>query len=214
MVPAVIPISLDNLKISLEILSFAKEIQIDVVDGIFVENISWPYKPKGDISKIKDLIQKFNIEIDLMAKNPIDDAEKWLEIGVASLVFHLESLEKPEEIFELKKNYNFNLGISINNTTHLEKIYPFLSQVDYVQLMGIAEIGSQNQPFDNSVLEKIIILKSLYPEIIISVDGSVNLETIKILKETGVDRFVVGSAILKSANPEKSYDELLKIIEN
>jgi len=78
--------------------------------------------------------------------------------------------------------------------------------------MGIDEIGSQGQPFDVRVLERIATLRALYPNQILSVDGAVNEENILSLKNAGADRFAVGSNILKVTNPKAQYEKLLKIV--
>lgn len=210
--PAIIPKSITDLRSSLDKVSFSDAIQIDVVDGKFVDNISWPYYPKGDVSDITFDIKEKNIEIDLMVFNPISAAHDWLNAGAKTLVFHIESLsENFSEVFDLKNKYNFKLGLSLNNDTSISLLYPYASDIDFVQLMGIAKIGVQGQPFDSRVLDRIITLRALYPNLLISIDGGVNLDTIEILKKTGVNRFVVGSAILNSPQPKDIYEEMLKI---
>jgi ribulose-phosphate 3-epimerase len=78
--------------------------------------------------------------------------------------------------------------------------------------MGIHDIGSQGQPFDTEVLERIKHLKNLFPELIISIDGSVNEKTIPLLLEAGADRFVSGSAILNDENPKSAYERLSALV--
>jgi pentose-5-phosphate-3-epimerase len=74
--------------------------------------------------------------------------------------------------------------------------------------MGIKHIGSQGQPFDERVLERVAKLRALYPSRTISIDGSVNRETLPQLKAAGADRFVSGSAILNQPDPVLAYTEL------
>ena len=100
--------------------------------------------------------------------------------------------------------YNvFKFYRKLNITTPHETLYPFIEQLDFVQFMGIAEIGFQGSTFSESVFAKIEDLRNRYPELIISVDGGVNLEVAKRLVETGVNRIVVGSAIFGKNDREK-----------
>lgn len=215
--PAIIPRSLADLKDTLAKVSFADSVQIDVVDGKFVENISWPYEPAGEPLEISQELSARNAEIDLMVADPINAGKKWLEAGAKALVFHVESLKpgEMEEAIDLRHDIkDFRLGLSLNNETPLESIYLYVGDIDFIQLMGIAAIGSQGQPFDPRVLERIIALRTLYTSIDISIDGGVSAETIGELRKAGADRFVVGSAILKSADPAAAYADLLKIISS
>ena len=102
------------------------------------------------------------------------------------------------------------LGLAINTTTPLSAIEQYLDRIDFVQCMGIEHIGQQGEPFDPRVLEQIKSLRSIYPEIIISVDGSVNEDTAPLLVQAGANRLVVGSALIHS------YDvrETIKFMEN
>lgn len=211
-IPAIIPKSLDNLKESLELVSFASAVQIDLVDGIFVLFESWPYNPAGDIHDAMGLISNQEIEVDLMVDNQIDVANEWLNIGAKRIIFHLEGLSEPQSALLLKKEDN-EIAFSIKNDTPLDELYLYIDRLDFVQLMGIAEIGQQGQPFDSRVLDRIAILRSLYPNLIISVDGGVNKDTIKLLKVAGANRFVAGSAILASQNPKNTYKELCRLVE-
>lgn len=211
-IPAIIPTSEAHLKESLAKLSFAEEIQIDVVDGDFVEFSSWPYDPKGSPVNLKEDFQKFLIEVDLMVAHPENAVDAWQKAGVRKFVVHLESLENPFHFFRAMKTKSIELGLSILNDSPLEHLYPYLDQISYVQLMGIEKIGQQGQPFDSRVIDRIATLRALFPRLVISVDGSVNKETIKSLKDAGADRFVAGSSVLKAEDPKAAVVELLKII--
>lgn len=212
-VPAIIPSSLDNLKDSLQKISFVNEVQVDVVDGQFVSFISWPYKPKGVPVEIKSETDKFTLEVDLMVNDPFEAAKNWIEAGADMLVFHVENLDF-KRFQEFTLNTSVTVGISALNKTNLEKVLPFVEISDYMQLMGIAEIGAQGLPFDETVLDRIKFIKNKFPKKMVSIDGSVNKDTVGVLKEAGADRLVSGSAILKSVNPTESYRELLQLTNN
>jgi len=90
-IPAIIPKSVNELKQKLDLLSFAKFIQIDVVDGEFVDSISWPYDPAGDVVEVKSLLLHKTFEVDLMTMDAFEAGKKWNQVGANALVFHLES---------------------------------------------------------------------------------------------------------------------------
>ncbi|MEZ4104268.1 MAG: hypothetical protein R3B60_03200 [Candidatus Paceibacterota bacterium] len=209
-VPAIIPKSLEDLELSLDKVSFTDEVQIDVVDGVFVPSVSWPYFPQGRPFEIEKKIKEFTVEIDLMVKNPIEEAKEWIEVGVEMLVFHIEELDY-KSFKKFIDNTSISVGVSVLNKTSFDNIIPYIEISDYIQLMGIAEIGSQGQPFDSSVLDKIRLIKNKFPDKMISIDGSVNKDTIADLIEAGADRLISGSAILKSDNPLESYKKLLEL---
>ena len=96
--------------------------------------------------------------------------------------------------------------------TPLDTLVEYAESADYIQLMGIHDIGSQGQPFDEAVFAKIEQMKSRFPNKPISVDGSVNAQTIVRLKNTGADRFIVGSAITLDTQPAAAHRALSLLI--
>jgi ribulose-phosphate 3-epimerase len=211
-VPAVIPKSKAHLDSALRVISsFTHEVQIDIVDGRFVPFVSWPYEEKGDVEDLRELGEGFRIEVDLMIRNPEEVVESYLKAGVRQIVIHLESTEVFAEILAFKNKYDFRVGLSIDNGTPLELLLNNIERADYVQLMGIAQIGSQGQGLDERVLSTIGILREKHPKLLISIDGSVNRDTVMRFREAGADRFVSGSAILDHQDPRKAYQELLSL---
>jgi len=210
-VPAIIPTSVDDIKTTLSKLTFVSEIQIDVVDGEFVPFTSWPYSPEGVPSEVHTETDSFTLEVDLMVADQFKAANDWIEAGADMLVFHIEDIDL-QTLTNFVQTTSISIGVSARNDTPLETFLPYIKIADYVQLMGIAEIGTQGQPFDERVLERIITIKESFPNHMISIDGSVNKDTITRLHEAGADRFISGSAILGADDPETAYNELSKII--
>lgn len=209
-VPAIIPKSAEEVRVLAKTLSFSPELHLDVVDGVFVSAVSWPYSPTGNPVEVKSATDIYTLEVDLMVQNPLEAADTWLQAGADMLVFHVEtiSLDAFTRFAELT---NISVGISALNDTSFSVLEPYLAVADYVQLMGIAKIGSQGQPFDTRVLERIALLKERYPLLMVSVDGSVNAETIPGLVKAGADRFICGSAIVHADNPESAHQALSKL---
>jgi ribulose-phosphate 3-epimerase len=116
-----------------------------------------------------------------------------------------------EEILKHRDAQGYELGIAISNTTPLETLMSACANVEYVQLMGIHDIGAQGQSFDTEVLERIKKMKDRFPGLSISIDGSVNEKTLPLLIDAGADRFVSGSAILGDEHPVAAFERLSKL---
>ncbi len=210
-VPAFIPKDIEEVITFAKTLSFSQELQLDLVDGNFVETVSWPYSPTGDPMSVKSKLDIYTLEVDLMVSDPIGAAKDWLKAGADMLVFHVETLSLEEFRF-FTDEINISIGISAHGETSLDVLSEYAQYADYIQLMGIYDIGAQGLPFDEAVIEKVHELKRRFPEKSISVDGSVNSETISRLDKAGVDRFVCGSAIVLQPDPEEAYENLKKLI--
>ncbi len=211
MVPAIIPKSLEHLRETLEKVSFSPEVQVDLVDGKFAPTISWPYEPTGEPMDIKRELDRFTLEIDLMVNEPIKAAYDWLEAGADMLIFHIESLPL-EALKGFAETCHCSVGVAAHGDTTVETIAEYAKYADYIQLMGIREIGAQGQDFDESVLERVEELRRLFPDKMIAVDGSVNEETILKLKKAGVTRMIAGSAIVLQDDSEAARDRLSALI--
>jgi ribulose-phosphate 3-epimerase len=208
-VPAIIPTSFDHLRETYEVVkSFARELQIDVVDGRFVPFTSWPYRGSGSVMLLREFAEHMILEVDLMIASPEDALPLYVDAGVQKVVVHLESVTDLERILGHRSSHDYELGFSIRNDTPLEVLTDVIHEADYVQLMGIRDIGSQGQQFDREVLTRIRVLRTSYPELTISIDGSVNRETLPLLRNEGANRFVSGSAILGADEPSSAYELL------
>ncbi|HEU4677149.1 MAG TPA: hypothetical protein VFS75_00330 [Candidatus Paceibacterota bacterium] len=210
-IPAIIPESFQMLEAALStVRGFGREAQIDVVDGAFVPARSWPFT-EGDVSDLARLSPAFILEADLMVEAPEDAIPGFSRFGVRKMVVHAESVRDWDRIREQRAKLGFSLGLSILNDSPLSLLLDRVSHIDYVQLMGIKTIGVQGEPFDERVLERICAVRAQHPDLMISVDGSVNETTLPKLIEAGADRFVVGSAIFDAPNPAEAYGRLTRI---
>ncbi len=210
-VPAVIPKSQAEVVEMSSRLSFSHEFHLDLVDGKFVTSVSWPYDPEGVPMTVKPYLDKYTLEVDLMVAEPLKAAVEWSEAGADMLVFHVETISL-ESFRIFSENTAVSVGVSAHGDTPLETLIEYIKEADYIQLMGIYEIGSQGQPFDEMVIEKISKLKELFPDKSITIDGSVNKNTIKRLCDAGADRFICGSAIVLQENPERAWHDLGELI--
>ena len=161
----------------------------------------------------------FDFEFDLMIKDGIDHFEFFTRLGAKRVVFHLEAEDenKLKEFIESMDPYireNVEIGLSIKNDTETIKLDKFINIIDFIQLMGIKEIGYQGEPFDERVLVKIKEIKEKYKDIIISIDGSVNENTSSALVKAGADRLVVGSYLNGRLDIIETIKELESLDKN
>jgi ribulose-phosphate 3-epimerase len=213
-VPAVIPKDQAEVINFANKLRFSPEFHLDLIDGKFVSSICWPYEPSGEAVSVKSKLDVYTLEVDLMIENPIEAANEWIEAGADMLVFHVETIGLEQFKNFANKVRKVSLGVSAHGETTLETLAEYAKEADYIQLMGIREIGAQGLPFDEEVINKIAWLKERFPLLSITVDGSVNEHTIKRLAEAGADRFICGSAIVGQPDPEKAHAELSKLINS
>ena len=206
-VPAIIPASQSVVEEAAQTLRFAPEFHLDIVDGAFVPTVSWPYDPPGEPAAVARQLAAYTLEVDLMVAQPLPAAAAWLAAGADMLVFHVETIS-PAELTQFMETHAVTVGVSAHGATEFDTLRTYAALADYVQLMGIREIGAQGQPFDPRVLDWIAQVSKEYPELMISVDGSVNTETIAQLQVAGADRFVCGSAIVGQDDPEAAYQSL------
>ena len=212
-IPAIIPQSYDDLVQTIALLQGLPEVHVDVVDGKFVSAISWPYKENDDVSKAYELLRPFSLEVDLMVENPLRAAEAWLKAGADQLVFHIETIEA-KVLERFTQTHDVTVGVAMSRVTPSENLFPYLPFVEYVQVMGIATIGAQGQPFDSSAIERIKTIQKKYPAMPISIDGSVNKDTLPLLKKLGLHRFILGSAIVGTKNPKKAYQDFTELVRS
>jgi ribulose-phosphate 3-epimerase len=160
---------------------------------------------------LKNYTALMTIEVDLMIHEPERALPVYVEAGVQKVVVHLESTTHFADIVDHHRSHAYALGLSISNDTSLDSLMSAIPYADYVQLMGIRKIGSQGQQFDTTVLERVRVIQKEYPTLTISIDGSVNEDTLPLLREAGGNRFVSGSAILGAVDPLRAYEVLVAL---
>ncbi len=216
-IPAILVKDYEEMKNKIALVrGMVPVVQIDICDGIFVPSKTWPFATGGanDIYFQKILQEEIGMpfweeldfELDLLVSDAVENFDIYTKLGPKKIIFHLEAVgDKIEfkDFIEGLDSYvrdSIQIGVSINPTTPVEEIFPFVNIVDFVQLMGIDVIGFQNQEFDSKVLEHIKTLKEKYPDLKVSVDGGVNKNTAPLLREAGADAIVSGSAIFNSGD--------------
>ena len=215
-VPAVLPKDFAELGEKIDLVrGFTKVAQIDVCDGQFVPSASWPYRKEDDsfariISQEDGLPgwETINFEIDLMANKPEEVVEEWVSAGATRIIIHAEARgDVAGAIASLAGRVEVGLAFSIDSQVPAE----LPAGVDFIQLMAIDHIGFQGEKFDEKVLPRIADARAKHPDMVISVDGGVSLETAPLLIAAGATRLIVGSAIFNSDNYIEAIERFKKL---
>jgi ribulose-phosphate 3-epimerase len=230
-VPAILPTSRHDLDEKLaRLVGIATEIQVDVVDGHFASPASWPYVGGFDLAQLVaeggtiPLFEQFHIEMDLMTQKPEEVTGSWIAAGATRILAHVESTNYlPQLVTDLRVKYGhekgfandfLSFGLALNIDTDLGLLEQYLDDIDYVQFMGIKNIGKQGQPFATEALNKIAVFRKKHPDMQIQVDGGVNFESAPLLLAAGVSRLVVGSALWKAPDLKEAYQRFVELTES
>jgi len=218
LLPALMPKTIAELEKKLTwVRGVTPWVQLDVMDGEFVPNTSYPYVAPGKLSIENEqlpYIDDFKYEFDLMVRNPHGVIGKFMHLGASRMVFHYESASVAELHHALHETRQFDVqvGMSLSNDTPISVLREFLPEISFVQVMGIARIGFQGEPFDTRALMRLHELRATYPDLILSVDGSVNTNTARKLADAGATRLIAGSAVWEKRDPLSGLRELSSVL--
>ncbi len=214
------PKSLRDLEAQLErVRGETSEVQIDIVDGMFAKNTTWPYKDREAFQKIISgdeglpLWEEFDFQFDVMAVHPEQITTDLILAGASSIIVHAKSegsMQALDGLQSARKEDDFpvSVGIAILPDADAESLTPFDGLYDFIQVMGIARIGFQGEAFDSRALALVRKLRETYCDTMIQVDGGVSLENVRALVDAGASRLVVGSVIFTADDSRASIDRL------
>ena len=211
--PSILACDFKNLDKEMNKIIKAKAdwVHLDVMDGVFVNNISFG-------TPIAKAIKDYPIfkDVHLMICDPLKYVDVFASLGADLITFHLETVKSKRKIKELiNKIHNLGLacGISIKPNTEVSEILPYLASIDLVLVMSV-EPGFGGQSFMENALPKIKELREYIDnnclEALIEVDGGIDNNTGKKCIENGADVLVAGSYIFKNENIKEAIKSLKK----
>ncbi len=207
--PSILAADFGNLSRDCQIVnkSNADWFHLDVMDGLFVPNISFGMPVVRAIRKMT----KKPLDVHLMIIEPERYIDKFVDIGSDILTVHIEATSQMDNILDKIKKSSIKSGIAINPDTPINKLEEYINKVDLVCLMGV-HAGFGGQKFIEKTFDRLVELQSLInsknSSAVIEIDGGVdNTNSIK-LKSLGADILVAGSYIFKSADINNAIDSL------
>lgn len=176
----------------------AKWLHLDVMDGNFVPNISFGADIIKSIKPYTDLY----FDAHLMVEKPEWYIETVAKAGVDSITIHVEATNHLHRALQMIKSVGIKAGVALNPATDIEVLDNVIDLIDLVLVMTVNP-GFGGQKFIDNTLQKIKRIREKYPHIDIQVDGGINNETAKLVKEAGANILVAGSYVFKGDYNEK-----------
>ena len=210
--PSVLAADFSNLQRDIEMIneSDADWFHIDIMDGVFVPNISFGMPVLRDIKKHA----KKTIDVHLMIVNPDQYIETFSELGADILTVHLEACTHMHRTIQAIKATGMKAGIALNPHSSVNQLKDVIKDIDVVCLMSVNP-GFGGQSFIENTFDKVKELKDLIQstgsECQIEIDGGVTNKNAKKLVQAGANILVAGSYVFKNSNPTETISKLIKL---
>ena len=209
--PSLLAADFANLQAACEMInkSEAEWLHLDVMDGVFVPNISFGFPVMEAVKKhcTKPL------DVHIMIVNPEKYVKRFAEAGASVLTFHYEAAENPDAVIEQIREAGISPGISINPDIPVKVLEKHIEKVDLVLLMSVFA-GYGGQKFIEESFDRLKELKEIVdrknPNCLIEVDGGIGTQNAEKLFELGANVLVAGNSVFRAENPMETIKKLLE----
>lgn len=186
----------------------ADMLHLDIMDGHFVPNLTFG---PGIVKQVRS-ITHLPLDAHLMITNPADFIDKFIDAGVNYLSFHIETDTNYVSLFRKIRKLGVKAGIAINPETSIDALPGIIDEIDYVLIMSVHP-GFGGQAFIEESVEKVRKTKVIIGsrKIEIEIDGGINYQTAKLVKEASVNILVAGNFIFKSDDYAKTIAGLRNV---
>ena len=209
--PSILSADFGNLERDVKMIdrSEAEWVHIDVMDGVFVPNISFGFPVVKSVRKATDKV----FDVHLMIVEPEKYVKRFVEAGANYVTFHHEACANPRATIADIRSVGAKAGVSIKPATPVEAIFDYLGEVDMVLVMSV-EPGFGGQSFMPHSLDKVRALRKEITEkgynCLIEIDGGISTKNAREVFDAGVDVVVAGSSVFGSENPEQTIIDILE----
>ena len=191
----------------------ANYLHLDVMDGMFVPNISFGAPVISSLRKKSKLF----FDVHLMIREPIRYIEDFTKAGADIITFHLESCKDPDAVIREIRARDLPCGLAISPATPVEAILPYLSKIQMALVMTVVP-GFGGQAFMPNCLEKVRVIRRIAErdglKLDIEVDGGINEENVGLATAAGANVIVSGSTIFRSKRPKQTIANMQKAAKN
>ncbi len=205
--PSILAADMGNLENGIQLCeqSGADQLHVDVMDGVFVPNISMG----PAVAAMADRVTDLPLNVHLMLLRPQDHIEAFAKAGSDTILIHIEADCDVEDTLRKIRGLGCKAGITVNPPTPIDSIFSVLEAglVDEVLIMSVNP-GFSGQSYISDAEAKVAEIRRRNPELPISIDGGIDLETVKPAAAHGANLFVAGTSLFKAPNMKEAISAM------